>query len=228
MLPKITGAKRALVAVVTATAVGVSGVTASNAFAAAPAQGSAVTSVTSERRAPVGTAQDGRDLASGIFFLQGEMGRKFAELPTYTRAKAVYQKNSTPEALQAVAGALDSIAAKNPGFFGDFSVEIRSGDPRRVEAAMNGAVAILTEVTASKESSAQSAVKDMGTGTGFCVVVVLNVLVAVNIGGAVNVSVAVNLQAWKNIVNASVAPASGETDVTKEQQVADITRLAAA
>ncbi|MFC5156739.1 hypothetical protein [Streptomyces amakusaensis] len=176
----------------------------------------------------MGTAQDGRDLASGIFFLQGEMGRKFAELPTYTRAKAVYQKNSTPEALQAVAGALDSIAAKNPGFFGDFSVEIRSGDPRRVEAAMNGAVAILTEVTASKESSAQSAVKDMGTGTGFCVVVVLNVLVAVNIGGAVNVSVAVNLQAWKNIVNASVAPASGETDVTKEQQVADITRLAAA
>ncbi|MEU9617742.1 MULTISPECIES: hypothetical protein [unclassified Streptomyces] len=74
---------------------------------------------------------------------------------------------------------------------------------------------------------------DIGIGTGKCATVVLavNVLVAVNLGGAVNVSVAVNIQAAGNVVNALdfwSSSAAGESPLTRDEQIAELTQVLAA
>ncbi|WPO76201.1 hypothetical protein [Streptomyces sp. KN37] len=225
MLPKISKPRRALIAVAAATAVGVGGVAASSAFAAAAADpASRATAAQAPRTSPE-AEQDGRDLFAGLFFLQGETGKEFAELRSYTGAKDAYRKNNNAEARKAVTRVLEAMAKKDASFFSDFSAGLRSGDPRKVESAMNDAVALLTKVTVSHKDA--KGAKDVGTGTGRCAVLAVNVLIVVNAGGAVNVSVAVNLQAWKNVVNMSVGPAD-DSGITKEQQIADITRFAAA
>ncbi|MFE2294292.1 hypothetical protein [Streptomyces sp. NPDC059452] len=205
--------------------VGVFGVSAANA-APVPSVGTGSVAAAAEAsRSAVGTEADGRELLAGLFFLQGETGKKFTELRSYTGAKDAYRENANAESRKAVGELLDIIAAKDSGFFSTFSSQLRSGDPRKVEAGMNAAVKLLTKVTVDAEEAGNA--KDIGAGTGYCAVLALNVLIVVNAGGAVNVSVAINLQAWKYVVNASVAPSGGDYDITKEQQVADITRLVA-
>ncbi|MCK8681327.1 hypothetical protein [Streptomyces lichenis] len=223
MLSRNARTKRILATVAAVTAIGVGGVATSNA-SAAPSTGTAP--VAAHRSGPaVGTVQDGRDVYAGLIFLQGDLGRKFAELGPYTGAAESYRKNDNAEARQAVAQVLDAIAEKDSGFFSAFSTQVRSGDPRKVESGMDRAVKLLTEVTVDEKDTTSP--KALGAGDGRCAVLALNVLIVVNVGGAVNVSVAVNLQAWKNVINMSVAPAD-EGSITKDQKIADITRLAAA
>ncbi|MFF1376895.1 hypothetical protein [Streptomyces sp. NPDC058308] len=217
--------KRFLATMAAVTAIGVGGVISSNASAAPSAK---TAPVAADKSGPVpGTDQDGRDLYAGLIFLQGDLGKKFAELGSYSGAPDSYRKNNNAEARRAVAQVLDAITEKEPGFFSAFSAKVRSGDPRKVESGMDQAVKLLTDVTVDEKDTGKNS-GDVGTGTGRCAVLAVNVLVAVNVGGAVNVSVAVNVQAWKNVVNMSRAAPDDEGGITKEQKVADITRLAAA
>ncbi|MFF2922655.1 hypothetical protein ACFVTP_09665 [Streptomyces celluloflavus] len=174
-----------------------------------------------QKGAKVGTAQDGRDILAGLFFIQGEVGKQFADMPEYTEAKKNYEANNSAEAKKATALVMDAIAKKDEGFFADYSAKLRSGDPRKVEAGMGNAVKLLNTVV-SKEQ------KDLGDGSGKCVISVLAVqsLVVVTTGGAALVSVAVVAQAWKWVANASMA--AGTTDLSKDQKIADITKLLAA
>lgn len=225
MSTRKTITKRFLATMTAVTAIGVGGVISSNA-SAAPAVNTAP--VAAEKSGPaVGTDQDGRHLYAGLIFLQGDLGKKFTELGSYSGAPDSYRKNNNSEARRAVAQVLDAIAEKEPGFFSAFSTKVRSGDPRKVESGMDQAVKLLADVTVDEKDTDKSS-GDAGTGTGRCAVIAVNVLVAVNVGGAVNVSVAVNVQAWKNVVNMSRAAHDDEDGITKEQKVADITRLAAA
>ncbi len=225
MLSRNARMKRTLTAIVTATTIGLSGVAVSHA-SAAPAVNA--TTVAADKPGPaVGTDRDGRDLYAGLIFLQGGIGEKFAELDSYSGAKESYRRNDSAKARQVVGQVLDAIAKKDPRFFGSFSTRVRSGDPRKVESGMDQAVKLLTDVTVDGKGAAESP-EDVGAGTGRCAVLAVNVLIAVNAGGAVNVSVAINVQAWKNVVNMSRVAPTDEGGLTKNQKVADITRLAAA
>ncbi|WP_406220538.1 hypothetical protein [Streptomyces decoyicus] len=174
-----------------------------------------------QKGAKVGTDQDGRDIFAGLFFIQGEVGKQFAKMPEYTEAKKNYKANNSAKAKKATALVMDAIAKKDKGFFAAYSAKLRSGDPRKVEAGMGDAVKLLNKVVSEDE-------KDLGEGSGKCVISVLAVqsLIVVTTGGGAVVSVAVVAQAWKWVVNASVA--AGTTDLSKDQKIADITKLLAA
>ncbi|WP_326617685.1 hypothetical protein OG863_09880 [Streptomyces decoyicus] len=174
-----------------------------------------------QKGAKVGTDRDGRDIFAGLFFIQGEVGKQFAKMPEYTEAKKNYKANNSAKAKKATALVMDAIAKKDKGFFAAYSAKLRSGDPRKVEAGMGDAVKLLNKVVSEDE-------KDLGEGSGKCVISVLAVqsLIVVTTGGGAVVSVAVVAQAWKWVVNASVA--AGTTDLSKDQKIADITKLLAA
>ncbi|MGW3461072.1 sporulation delaying protein family toxin [Streptomyces olivaceoviridis] len=176
----------------------------------------------SQKGAKVGTAQDGRDILAGLFFIQGEVGKQFADIPEYTEAKKNYKANNSAKAKKATALVMDAMAKKDKGFFADYSAKLRSGDPRKVDAGMSKAVTLLNKVVSRDE-------KELGVGSGKCVISVLAVqsLVVVTTGGAAAVSVAVVAQAWKWVVNTSMPPANS-SDLSKDQKIADITKLLAA
>ncbi len=188
---------------------------------AASAKSGPTVKLTVQKGTRVGTDQDGRDILAGLFFIQGEVGKQFADIPEYTEAKKNYEANNSAKAKKATALVMDAIAKKDEGFFADYSAKLRSGDPRKVEAGMGDAVKLFNKVVSEDE-------KDLGDGSGKCVINVLAVqsLVVVTTGGAAAVSVAVAVQAWKWVVNASMA--AGTSDLSKDQKIADITRLLAA
>ena len=142
---------------------------------------------------------------------------------------ALRKENSTAEQRQAASALLDKIQQERPEFFSSFSQQLRSGDPRKVESGVTEAGNILKSMSAQAEPKAA----DAGTGSGRCATVVLavNVLVAVNLGGAVNVSVAVNIQAAGNVINALnfwSSSATGESSLTRDEQIAELTQVLAA
>ncbi|WP_353945226.1 sporulation delaying protein family toxin [Streptomyces sp. HUAS MG91] len=190
------------------------GAAAKTASATARAGGSGTTTI--------GTGQDGRDIFAGLFFVQGEIGQQFAGMPEYTEAEKNYEANNTAEAKAAADRVMDVIAEADPEFFAGYSSDLRSGDPRKVEAGMADAVTLLNKL-------ADEDAKELGTGDAKCVVSVLAVqsLVVVTTGGAAAVSVAVVAQAWKWVVNASRSTTPGSSDLEKDQKIADITRLLA-
>ncbi|MFJ5803715.1 hypothetical protein [Streptomyces decoyicus] len=187
----------------------------------ASTKSSPIMKLAAQKGAKVGTDQDGREILAGLFFIQGEVGKQFAGMPEYTEAKKNYKANNSAKAKKATALVMDAIARKDKGFFAAYSAKLRSGDPRKVEAGMGEAVKLLNKVVSEDK-------KDLGEGSGKCVISVLAVqsLVVVTTGGGAVVSVAVVAQAWKWVVNASVA--AGTTDLSKDQKIADITKLLAA
>lgn len=217
--------RRTSVAIAAVTALAVSGVAVQGAMATptAPRTHSA------EALAGVGTAKDGRALFEGLAFAQGQVAEKLGKSGKFVDIAALRTKNSTPEQRKAAAALLDTIQKQHPQFFSSFSAKLRSGDPRKVESATTEAGRILKSLA----TNSSPGVADAGTGSGMCAAVVLavNVLIAINLGGAVNVSVAVNVQAAGNIVNALnfwSAPPSGSSTLSRDQEIALLTKTLAA
>ncbi len=87
------------------------------------------------------SADDGLALFTGIYFAQGQVGEYLTDTLAFSDPDGELAANSTPEALETVAEITDAIAAGNPGFFAAFSEDLRSGDPRRVESALERGIA---------------------------------------------------------------------------------------
>ncbi|GAA2615006.1 MULTISPECIES: hypothetical protein [Streptomyces] len=218
--------RRTSVAIAAVTILGLGSVVAQQAVAT-PVASRAGSSLAAASTAEA--TQDGRALFEGLAFAQGDVAAELAESGMFVDVAALREKNSTAEQRQAVSGVLDRIQREQPQFFGSFSVKLRSGDPRQVESGVAEAGKILQSLASSKAANAG----DIGTGTAQCATVVLavNVLIAVNLGGAINAAVAVNIQAAGNIVNALnfwSAPGNGGSSLTKDQQIAGLTRVLAA
>jgi SdpC family antimicrobial peptide len=84
---------------------------------------------------------DGKSLFMGVFFGEGEVGKR---LPEVWNGKGAIER-STPEMVQQVKRNEDRIIQKieqaDPSFFKTFQRELSSGNPLKVEAALNaGAV----------------------------------------------------------------------------------------
>ncbi|MDH6229327.1 MULTISPECIES: sporulation delaying protein family toxin [Streptomyces] len=222
--------RRVNIAVAAVAALGL-GATVAQQAVATPKVAYASTALAATPEAKAKATQDGRALFEGLAFAQGPVAEELADSGAFVDVAALREKNSTADQRRAVAGVLNKIQKERPQFFASFGSKLRSGDPRQVESGIAEAGNVLKALVSST-SSKEKAV-DPGTGTGQCATVVLavNVLVAVNLGGAVNVSVAVNLQAAGNVVNAlnfwSAAP-QGESTLTRDEQIAELTQVLAA
>ncbi|MFD6420488.1 hypothetical protein [Streptomyces sp. NPDC060198] len=213
--------QRAIATLATIAALGGAALTAQQA-SAAPSSVSAI-AVSSA----VGSAEDGRALFAGLFFLQGEVGDALEESPYFSDPSGELQNNESPEARAATEQLLDSIATTDADFFASFSTELRSGVPQRVEAGLNAAGEALRGAVSTDEGD----VPVTGAGQGRCLVAIavaaVNSVAAVNLGAAVNVVVAANVLTKVNFWF-GVAPEDAEADpIAAEQAVADLTsRLA--
>ncbi|RXS83685.1 sporulation delaying protein family toxin [Streptomyces sp. TM32] len=217
--------RRTSVAIAAVTALAVSGVAVQGAMATPPAP----RTHSAEALAGVGTVKDGRALFEGLAFAQGTVAEELGKSGKFVDIAALRTKNSTPEQRKAATALLNAIQKQHPKFFSSFSAKLRSGDPRKVESATTEAGRILKSL-ATKSSAA---VADAGTGSGMCATVVLaiNVLVAVNLGGVANVSVALNVQAWRAAVNTVdfwSSPPSGSSSLSRDQEIALLTKTLAA
>ncbi|MFE2354854.1 sporulation delaying protein family toxin [Streptomyces parvulus] len=215
---------RASVAVAGVAVLALSGIAVQGAMAnpSAPRAGSVGVVAT-----PAEATAEGRALFSGLTFAQGEVAQELADSGKFVDVAALREENSTPEQRRAATALLDKIQKERPQFFGSFAVKLRSGDPNKVQSGIDEARDIMKSLASKAEGS------DVGQGVGRCATVVLavNVLVAVNLGGAVNVSVAVNLQAAANVaneVNFWFSPPSGGDQLSKDEQVAELTKVLAA
>ncbi|MFJ8150299.1 sporulation delaying protein family toxin [Streptomyces sp. NPDC096048] len=216
--------RRASVAVAGVAVLALSGIAVQGAMAnpAAPRTHAAAAAAT-----PAEATAQGRALFAGLTFAQGDVAQELADSGKFVDVAALREQNSTAEQRRAATALLDKIQKERPQFFGSFAAKLRSGDPNKVQSGIDEARDIMKSLAAKAEGP------DAGQGVGQCATVVLavNVLVAVNLGGAVNVSVAVNLQAAANVaneVNFWFSPPSGGDQLSKDEQVAELTKVLAA
>lgn len=136
---------RRLLPAALALAVVVSGVGVAGTANARPAAGGTAVDQPA-RTSVVGTAADGAELLRGVFFMQGEIGRKLEKLPYISMDPDHLRKNRTPESVNGVRRLIDRAEAARPGLLASFSSRMRSGDPYQVEAALTDAGAALRQV----------------------------------------------------------------------------------
>jgi SdpC family antimicrobial peptide len=106
---------------------------------------------------PVGTTADGAALLRGVFFAQGPIGDRLARTPYFYMPDENLRRNRTPEAMRAIDSVLTATEDLQPGFLSTFSTRMRSGDPFRVEAAVNDAADVLKRVAEFRPSTEQEA-----------------------------------------------------------------------
>jgi SdpC family antimicrobial peptide len=120
-----------------------------------------------DERAVTVSAEDGRAVFAGVYFGQGEVGEQLASTTHFGGADvdALREANGTAEGRAATAAITDAVAERSPGFFGDLSSDMRSGDPRAVQRALARGAAQIKAVT--REDSA----RDNGRADGTFVIV---------------------------------------------------------
>lgn len=163
-------------------------------------------------------AEDGRAIAEGILFLSGRYGDRLAALPSFAAAAQLRDLNRDPESRTMTAELLDAIALAHPHLFGDLHDSVRSGDPYRVERALqqlsDAGRQALTERAAHHDGD--GVLDDRATADGLCVVLTFavggNIAVAVNAAVGANIAWTINW-VWK----------AGTED--RRQLVADMTAL---
>ncbi|MFI9628830.1 hypothetical protein [Streptomyces sp. NPDC052042] len=133
--------------------------------------------------------QDGRTLFAGLVFTQGRVADSLIAGGYYKSSKETLRKNRSAKAVAGVAELADIIEKDKPGFFAGLSTDLRSGDPGRVEAALDRTSGLLKEhvkVVGGMENS----------DTGLCAVliVVANVAAAVNMVAVYDVEYAWEVQ----------------------------------
>ncbi|MGC5054049.1 hypothetical protein ACLQ2S_21650 [Micromonospora sp. DT48] len=135
---------RRLLVPVLAMSLVVSGIGGPNAAIARPSEDGAPAAVTAAQT--VGTAADGAELVRGVFFMQGEVGRKLERLPYVFMDEERLRKNRSPKAVAAVSRLIEAAEAAQPGMLASVSTRMRSGDPYQVEEALTEAGAALQTV----------------------------------------------------------------------------------
>jgi SdpC family antimicrobial peptide len=137
---------------------------------------------------------DGESLFRGLVLGDGDVAQAFPEIwagrqvesPTWTPAERLRVR-------QARTALVASMRRSDPQFFDRFGQALNSGDPVRIDAAMEDARAVLTRVVAPHGFPRQ---KPDGSDKGACV----TLAVAANVALAVNVAAAWNIAVYANAV----------------------------
>jgi SdpC family antimicrobial peptide len=158
----------------------VSGIGGQGVASARPADDRAPATVTAART--VGTTADGAALVRGVFFMQGEVGRKLERLPYVFMDAENLRKNRSAEAVRGVTRLIEAAEAARPGMLASFSTRMRSGDPYQVEAALTDAGAALRAVMVEQPLTLNSEEEEEEVDTAATVHTATTV---VNVGAAV-------------------------------------------
>ncbi|MFF7035151.1 hypothetical protein [Streptomyces griseus] len=133
--------------------------------------------------------EDGRALFGGLVFTQGRVADSLIAGGYYRSSKETLKENRGVKSVAAVGKLMDVMEKTEPGFFAGLSADLRSGDPRRVEAALDHTSALLKNHVKVIEKSG-----DGSTGACVAVVVAVNVAVVGNVVAVYNAEVAWDVQ----------------------------------
>ncbi|NJQ08428.1 hypothetical protein [Streptomyces lonarensis] len=134
--------------------------------------------------------EDGRDLLRGLVFTQGPVADGLIKAGFYNDTPEVLEHNRSADAVAAADALLDTIERNEPTFFADFSADLRSGDPRRVQSGLETA----TKVLAAHQTAIDEAVEPYGQGACVMAIVAVNVLAIGNAVAVFNAQYAWDIQ----------------------------------
>ncbi|MFF7726679.1 hypothetical protein [Streptomyces sp. NPDC008001] len=224
---KITRRAAGIIAGLTATAVCVTGATAA---AAQSAPGHASTVKTAAAKPAPTAAEDGKAVFKGLFFGQGKVGAELAKNPLFSDMRKELAKGDAQESARVALIVTDAVDVKYPGFFASFGKKARSGDPRKVEAAINDAQSKLLSTVKTTDTKGAAQVPQNGQMCGTFVAVagaVVHIAAAVTAAAA---AVTVTVAVGANFVKAknwfwSVAPKDDTTALGHDEAVATVTKI---
>lgn len=198
-------------------------------LAAAPAATAepATKSAVSTAKAPaVSVKADGEDVFRGLFFAQGKVGQELAHLDLFAEARQHLDNDSYDE-IRASNAVVELINKKSPGFFAEFSGNVRSGNPRQVEQAVIDAQNMLLSVAQKAGTSATP--EENGQLCGVTVAVgaaVVHVAAVITAAGAVvtvTVAVGANFVKGKNWFWSPEPTAGDGSQLSRDEAVAQVT-----
>ncbi|MEU1372203.1 sporulation delaying protein family toxin [Streptomyces triculaminicus] len=224
---KITRRTAGIIAGLTAAAVCVTGATAAAAPSAAD---HAKTVKTAPAKPAPNAAEDGKAVFKGLFFGQGKVGAELAKSPLFSEMRAELATSDAKDSARVAQVVTDAVDAKHPGFFASFAKKVRSGDPRKVESAVNDAQAKLLSIAkkADAKDTAQPVQNGQMCGTFVAVAgAVVHIAAAVTAAAA---AVTVTVAVGANFVKAknwfwSVAPKGDDTALGHDEAVATVTKI---
>ncbi|MFI1256426.1 sporulation delaying protein family toxin [Streptomyces netropsis] len=210
----------------TAAAVCFTGVTA----AASPSADHAKTVKAAPAKPGPNATQDGKAVFNGLFFGQGKVGAELAKSPMFSDMRKNLTKADAKDSARVAQAVTEAIEAKYPGFFAAFAKKVRSGDPRKVESAINDAQSKLLSIakTTDGKNSAQLAQNGQMCGTLVAVAgAVVHIAAAVTAAAA---AVTVTVAVGANFVKAknwfwSAPPKGDDTALGHDEAVADVTKI---
>ena len=156
-------------------------------------------------------AADGKDLFRSIFFLQGDATRALISEGALSPRPEAMKTSRSAEMIEAVDTVIDGIDAEHPGFFADFSANLRSGDPYAVEQALVGVADVVEEHFKVIDAT------NGGDGQGACLAVALAVVGFVVVLYSISRAVVLD----KHVLAENTVIQSGGLD--QEQAVAKLT-----
>ncbi|MEW2574986.1 sporulation delaying protein family toxin [Streptomyces syringium] len=224
---KTTQRTAGIIAALTATAVCVTGATA----AAAPGTASHTQTVNAAPAKPAPNAtENGKAVFKGLFFGQGKVGAELAKSPMFSGMRKEMAKADAKDSARVAQIVTDAVDAKYPGFFASFGKKARSGDPRKVEAAVNDAQAKLLSI--ARKTDAKDTAQPVRNGQ-MCGTVVAVAGAVVHVAAAVTAAAAavtVTVAVGANFVKAknwfwSVAPKDDTTALGHDEAVATVTKI---
>ncbi|MEU1312726.1 sporulation delaying protein family toxin [Streptomyces cinnamoneus] len=224
---KITRRTAGIIAGLTTAAVCITGATA----AAAPSSVAHAQTVKAAPAKPApNAAENGKAVFQGLFFGQGKVGAELAKSPMFSDMRKELAKADAKDSARVAQIVTDAVDAKYPGFFADFGKKARSGDPRKVESAVNDAQAKLLSIAKKTDAkdSAQPVQNGQMCGTFVAVAgAVVHVAAAVTAAAA---AVTVTVAVGANFVKAknwfwSVAPKDDTTALGHDEAVATVTKI---
>lgn len=145
---------------------------------------------------------DGRDLLRGLVFTQGPVADGLIKAGFYNDTPEVLEHNRSADAVAAADTLLDIIERNEPTFFADFSTDLRSGDPRRVQSGLETA----TKVLAAHQTAVDEAVEPYGQGACVMAVLAVNFAAIGNVLAVFNAEYAWDVQHyWSQIMQGELA-----------------------
>lgn len=165
----------------------------------------------------VGSSADGAALLRGVFFAQGAIGSKLSTLPYFYLSEEDFERNRSAEVVAVVDQIIAALEEITPGFLGEFSTQMRSGNPFRVEKALRAAGSALSQV-----AELRPAIGSEAAG------VVVHTEIAVVNAGAVAVAAAVVVAVAAVIVVLAVVretPRTPSDQLAAERAVAELTQV---
>ncbi|MCS0601410.1 sporulation delaying protein family toxin [Streptomyces sp. LP11] len=169
---------------------------------------------------------DGEDVFRGLFFAQGKVGQELAHLDLFAEARQHLDNDSYDE-IRASNAVVELINKKSPGFFAEFSGNVRSGNPRQVEQAVIDAQNMLLSVAQKAGTSATP--EENGQLCGVTVAVgaaVVHVAAVITAAGAVvtvTVAVGANFVKGKNWFWSPEPTAGDGSQLSRDEAVAQVT-----